>query len=228
MAFLKTHWIMKTIIVLCVLLTGAATYVAVATKDSKHMTTRQRILKAFYPLIMKSGKKKSATNAGNVKPLTDLYAYTILLNDSSQLPLSSCKGKKIVLVNTASDCGFTAQYEDLQKLHDQYGNNIVVIGFPANDFQHQEKGTDASIASFCKKNYGVDFPLATKGGVIKNDQQQEVYKWLTNKGLNGWNDQPPTWNFCKYIVNEEGVLTHFFESGVPPLGKEMKKALNIE
>lgn len=219
---------MKTIIVLCVLFTGAAIYVTVANKNSKQMTTRQKILKAFYPLIMKSGKKAAAANVDKIQPLVDFYSYTLVLNDSSQLPLSSLKGKKIVLVNTASDCGFTAQYEALQKLYDQYNSNIVVIGFPANDFQHQEKGTDASIASFCKKNYGVTFPLSTKGVVVKNEQQEEIYKWLTNKTLNGWNDQAPTWNFCKYIVNEEGVLTHFFESGVPPLGKEMKEALGLD
>lgn len=219
---------MKTIIVLCVLFTGAAIYVSVVNKNSKQMTTRQKILKAFYPLIMKSGKKAAAVNVDKIQPLVDFYSYNLLLNDSSQLPLSSLKGKKIVLVNTASDCGFTAQYEALQKLYDQYNSNIVVIGFPANDFQHQEKGTDAAIASFCKKNYGVTFPLSIKGVVVKKEQQEEIYQWLTHKSLNGWNDQAPTWNFCKYIVNEEGVLTHFFESGVPPLGKEMKAALGLD
>jgi glutathione peroxidase len=177
---------------------------------------------------MKSGKKAAAVNVDKIQPLVDFYSYTLVLNDSSQLPLSSLKEKKIVLVNTASDCGFTAQYEALQKLYDQYNSNIVVIGFPANDFQHQEKGTDAAIASFCKKNYGVTFPLSIKGVVVKKEQQEEIYQWLTHKSLNGWNDQAPTWNFCKYIVNEEGVLTHFFESGVPPLGKEMKAALGLD
>ncbi len=225
---LKYNWKMKTIIVLCVLLSGAIVYVAIANKNSKQMTTRQKILKAFYPIIMKVGKKKSATNTAQQKPMVDFYSLEIKLNDSTDFKMSSTKGKKVVLVNTASDCGFTAQYEDLQKLSQQYNDKIIVIGFPANDFQQQEKGSNEAIASFCKKNYGVTFPIATKDVVVKNNNQQEIYKWLSDKNLNGWNNQSPTWNFCKYIVNENGVLTHFFDSSVPPLGNEMKKALGID
>jgi len=219
---------MKTIIVLCVLLSGAIVYVAIANKNSKQMTIRQKILKAFYPIIMKVGKKKSAANTAQVQPLVDFYSLEIKLNDSTDFKMSSTKGKKVVLVNTASDCGFTAQYEDLQKLYQQYNDKIIVIGFPANDFQQQEKGSNEAIASFCKKNYGVTFPIATKGIVAKSNNQQEIYQWLSNKNLNGWNSQSPTWNFCKYIINEKGVLTHFFDSSVPPLGSEMKKALGVE
>ena len=91
-----------------------------------------------------------------------------------------------------------------------------MIGFPANDFKNQEKKSDAEIGSFCKKNYGVTFPIAKKGIVINDKDQQPIYKWLTHKNINGWNDQSPTWNFCKYIIDEKGVLIRFANSGVTP------------
>jgi glutathione peroxidase len=101
----------------------------------------------------------------------------------------------------------------------------MIIGFPSNEFGNQEKGSNESIASFCKINYGVSFPLAIKGEVLKNGSQQEIYKWLTDTKLNGWNNQVPTWNFCKYLIDENGVLVDFFNSGIDPLGREVEEAL---
>ena len=132
-----------------------------------------------------------------------------------------------MLVNTASDCGYTGQYDDLQKLSEQYKDKLVVIGFPANDFKEQEKGTDEEIASFCKKNFGVSFPLMKKSRVIKGAGIKIKYlSGLPIRKKNGWNNQQPSWNFCKYIVDEEGRLTHFFGSTIEPLAKEITTALN--
>lgn len=221
---------MKTIVVSFILFTATAIYVTAVNKNTKQMTTKQKILKAFYPLIMWTGKskKKAHYNAAKIKPPADFYSFKIELNNGDVLDMSSFRGKKMLLVNTASDCGFTAQYENLEKLYQQKKEKLVIIGFPANDFAQQEKNNDAQIAQFCKKNYGVEFPLAKKGVVIKNKNQQDIYKWLTDKNLNGWNDKAPTWNFCKYIIDENGILICFLPSAADPLGKEVKAALSME
>jgi glutathione peroxidase len=149
----------------------------------------------------------------------------VKLNNGNSVPLASFKGKKIMLVNTASDCGYTPQYEALQSLYEQYNRNLVIIGFPANDFGEQEKGNDSEIASFCTINFGVTFPLAVKSVVIKSDQQNVVFQWLSDKSKNGWNNQPPSWNFSKYLINEQGVLTHYFDPAVSPTGTDVVKAV---
>ena len=131
-----------------------------------------------------------------------------------------------MLVNTASNCGYTNQYDDLQKLSEQYKEKLVVLGFPANDFKEQEKGSDEEIAQFCRINFGVSFPLMKKSSVIKGGSQNEVFAWLSDAGKNGWNKQQPSWNFCKYIVDEEGRLTNFFGPTIEPLDKEITTALN--
>jgi len=101
----------------------------------------------------------------------------------------------------------------------------VIIGFPANDFKEQEKGSDEEIAQFCKLNYGVDFPLAKKGTVIKGNNQQRVFQWLSDKSKNGWNDKQPSWNFSKYLINEQGILMNYFDPAISPLSGEVKKAI---
>ena len=178
---------------------------------------------------MKTGKTtiKSNPDAAAQVQSADFYALKFFLNDGSLFEMSSLKGRKVMIVNTASDCGYTGQYADLQKLYDLHKDKLTIIAFPANDFANQESGSDEKIAGFCKKNYGVTFPLAKKGVVIKSEEQQEVYKWLTQKSLNGWNEQEPTWNFCKYIIDENGKLTKFFNSAVNPMGDEMKTALGL-
>ena len=148
------------------------------------------------------------------------------MNNGDTLDFSTLKGKKILLVNTASDCGYTEQYEALQKLAEKYKDKLVVLGFPANDFKEQEKGTDVEIAQFCKANFGVTFPLMQKSIVIKSLQQNSIYQWLTDAARNGWNSKPPSWNFTKYIVDEEGTLTNYFGSSISPLSAEIKEAIN--
>ena len=151
----------------------------------------------------------------------DLKATTI---DGEEISFNQFKGKKVLIVNTASSCGYTYQYEGLQKLHDLYGQNLAVLGFPANDFLFQERGSDADIADFCEKNYGVTFQMFSKI-TTKGKNQSAVYTWLTNKDLNGWNEKKPTWNFCKYLVDENGDLIAFFDKSVKPLSKEITSKL---
>ena len=160
------------------------------------------------------------------EPVTSVYAIPFELINGDTADLSAYRGKKIVVVNTASDCGYTGQYEELQKLYAQRKDDIVIIGFPANDFKQQEKGSNEEIASFCKKNYGVDFPLAMKTTVIKSADQHPIFKWLSDQKQNGWNEQAPSWNFSKYVIDEQGKLIGYFDPGVSPLGSDFTKVLN--
>lgn len=156
-----------------------------------------------------------------------LYDFKMkaLIGDQT-IDLSKYKGKKVVLINVASKCGFTPQYADWEAFHEKHGKDVVVLGFPANNFGGQEPGSDEEIATFCQKNYGVTFQLFDKIDVV-GKMQHPLYKWLSTKSLNGWNDKEPTWNFCKYVVNEEGQLTHFFASAVKPSDAEFKKAVGL-
>jgi glutathione peroxidase len=193
------------------------------------MTTRQKVLKAIYPLFMWFNKKSSTvkTNPEQQSNTTaSFYSLKDTMIDGQPFDFSQLKGKKALLVNTASDCGYTGQYEDLQKLYEQFKGELVVIGFPANDFKEQEKGSNEEIASFCKKNYAVDFPLMKKSSVVKTEGQNPVFKWLSNATLNGWNNQEPVWNFSKYLVNEEGRLINYFAPSVSPLDKSVTDAIN--
>lgn len=208
---------MKKLILLIIVLV-----VALLLVKQQNMTYRQSILKAIYPLIMLPGKlfgsaKAIQKNTANKLPAVSLYDLELELNNGTKVRMDQFKGKKILLVNTASDCGYTGQYEALEQLHKQYGSKLVVIGFPANDFKDQEKKDDAAIAEFCKINYGVSFLLAKKSSVIKGAEQNPLFAWLSHAEQNGWCNQQPVWNFSKYLVNETGVLTHFFAQTVSPL-----------
>jgi glutathione peroxidase len=220
----------KFLIVVVCLLIAFVIYVEIANRNTKNMTYRQKVLKAIYPGLMwftKLGGNKAKTmdNSQQAKPLTPLYSLNVVLNNGQQLPLGSLEGKKILLVNTASDCGYTSQYEDLQKLYDENKDRLVIIAFPANDFKEQEKGSDQEIAAFCKLNFGISFPLAVKSSVVKGAGQNEIFKWLSDKKLNGWNEQEPTWNFSKYLVDEKGSLINYFGPAVSPISKEVKNAI---
>jgi glutathione peroxidase len=205
-------------------------YVEIANLNSKNMTYRQKFLKAVYPVFMwftKSTGKNSTVlkNTAVVKPVQSFYDLSIQMGNGSAFQCSTLRGKKVMLVNTASDCGYTRQFGELQSLYEENKDKLVIIGFPANDFKEQEKGTDADIGEFCKANYGVAFPLAAKSTVIKAAGQNAIFQWLTDKNKNGWNEQAPSWNFCKYLVNNEGVLTHFFAPSVSPGSSSVKDAI---
>jgi glutathione peroxidase len=194
------------------------------------MTTRQRLLKLVYPLWMwwtrKRGRGVTHLNNKDKKAAESFYDLRVTLNNDAILDFSFLKGKKVILVNTASDCGYTDQYEGLQRLFEENKDRVMIIGFPANDFKQQEKGDDEEIAQFCKINYGVSFPLAKKSTVIKSPAQNNVFRWLSDEKKNGWNDKAPSWNFCKFIVDENGMLTDYFGPSVSPNDPEILEALN--
>lgn len=153
----------------------------------------------------KTTEKRIESNVKSVEPGT-VYQFTVKDIDGKDFKFSDLKGKRIMIVNTASKCGLTPQYEQLQWLYDNYkDSNFVIVGFPANDFMGQEPGTEEEIESFCQKNYGVTFPMMSKISV-KGEGMHQVYKFLTNKSLNGLEDNEVKWNFQKYLIDEEGKL----------------------
>lgn len=184
---------------------------------------RQRLMKFLYPVIMRLSKSSSKGKVlKNEKPAAapvPFYDLASQLNTGKQLPFEELRGKKVLLVNTASNCGFTNQYEELQQLSEQFADQLVVLGFPANDFAEQEKDDDKTIEQFCQVNFGVSFPLMKKSVVVKQTEQNPVYRWLSNARQNGWNEQAPDWNFSKYLISEDGRLTHYFGPAVSPLSE---------
>jgi glutathione peroxidase len=191
------------------------------------MTLAQIIKKKLYPLAVffKAGRGQNISNSCNKKPLASFYNLKAVMNNEQLFFFENLRGKKVMIVNTASDCLFTAQYKELEKLHQLYKDKLVILGFPSNDFGRQEKADNSEIAQFCQINFHVTFPLMQKSITMKKDGQHEVYQWLSDASKNGWNNQQPAWNFCKYLINEEGVLTHYFRPAVSPLSGEIKKVL---
>lgn len=156
---------------------------------------------------------------------TNLYDYSFIDINGNEVSMNQFKGKKILLVNTASKCGFTPQYEGLQKLHEQHGEKVVLIGFPCNQFLGQEPKGEEEIQAFCQKNYGVEFLMASKISV-KGKDQHPIYNWLTNKSLNGVEDSKVSWNFQKYLIDENGKLVQHFAPKVKPMSDEIVNAIN--
>lgn len=146
---------------------------------------------------------------------TSFYDFKMTSIDGETVDFSKYKGQKVLIVNTASECGYTPQYEDLQALHEQLGGKVTVLGFPANNFGGQEPGSNLQIAQFCKKNYGVTFQLFEKVSVAGNDRTP-LYAWLEKQS-----GQVPTWNFCKYLVDENGKVVKFFPSAVNPMDEQL-------
>jgi glutathione peroxidase len=219
----------KAILAILIIMVAFWAYVEIANRNSKNMTGRQKFLKAVYPawiwwLNVTSKNAKVLSNKDVIPPVS-FYSLKDTLNNGTVFDFEQLRGKKVMLVNTASDCGYTGQYDDLQKLSEKYKNKLVVIGFPANDYKEQEKGTDEEIASFCKLNFGVTFPLMRKSIVKKGEGQNPVFQWLTDPVRNGWSKQQPSWNFCKYLVDEEGRLIHYFASTIEPLSTHITSVL---
>jgi glutathione peroxidase len=152
-----------------------------------------------------------------------IHQFTVQNIEGKDFSFSSLKGKKIMVVNTASKCGLTPQYEQLEGLYEQFkDSNFVIIGFPANNFMSQEPGTNEEIVEFCQKNYGVSFPMMSKISV-KGSDMHEVYKFLTQKSLNGLEDSSVKWNFQKYLLNEEGKLEKVIDPRTLPNDPEIIK-----
>ena len=154
---------------------------------------------------------------------TSVHNFKVKTIDGKTLDLKKYKGKKILIVNTASRCGFTPQYAELQKLSEQYKGKLVVIGFPANNFKEQDPGSNGEIKQFCKKNYGVTFPLGEKVSV-KGDDMAALFKYLTSASNPDFTGDIK-WNFEKFLIDENGKLVHRFRSAVTPLSPELTKYL---
>jgi len=155
----------------------------------------------------------------------NIYTFKIKSLDGNTIDFSKYKGKKILIVNTASKCGFTKQYAGLEKLYEEHKDKLVIVGFPSDNFGGQEYQNDGEIKEFCKKNFGVTFPLTTRVDV-KGDNATEVYKYLCNKSENGVLDATISWNFNKFIIDEKGNLLAHFDSKVTPDSDELLKYIN--
>jgi glutathione peroxidase len=150
-----------------------------------------------------------------------IYQFNVQDLSGNAFDFAALKGKKIMIVNTASECGLTPQYEQLQAVYEKYKDqNFVIVGFPANNFGSQEPGSNAQIATFCQKNYGVTFPMMAKISVEGNDQHP-VYQFLTQKTKNGLEDSEVQWNFQKYLINENGELAKVISPRVLPTDSEI-------
>jgi len=157
---------------------------------------------------------------------TTLHSFVVTDIYGDEFNMAQLKGKKVMIVNTASKCGLTPQFEGLENLYRRYSDkNFVIIGFPANNFRNQEPGTDEEIITFCQENYGVTFPMMSKISV-KGDDMHPLYQWLTQKSLNGVIDSEVAWNFQKYLIDENGNLVKFFGPRKDPLSEEIVAWIN--
>lgn len=190
-------------------------------------------MKLFLPFLMILGgcfgtneikSKPIESNKNNMTGSKSFYDFKMKSINGDVIDFSIYKGKKVLIVNTASECGYTKQYKDLEHLNKLHGDKVVIIGFPSNNFGGQEPGTNEEIASFCQKNYGVSFQMYEKVDVT-GKSACDLYKWLSDKSLNGWNDQAPKWNFNKYLIDENGQLVKYFASNVNPMSEEIISSL---
>ncbi|MEO6637931.1 MAG: glutathione peroxidase [Ginsengibacter sp.] len=189
------------------------------------MAILKNLIASTYPIRMSISKLTGIgisvqENKNMIKAPVSFYSLKAVVNNGEEIIFEKYRGKKVILVNLASQCGFTPQYDELEQLHQQ-DKSIVLLGFPSNNFGGQEPGSDQEIAQFCRVNYGVTFPLFKKDEVVGKDQQP-IYQWLSDKNNNGWNDLAPKWNFYKYVVDENGTLSKIFSSSVAPLDMNLE------
>lgn len=163
---------------------------------------------------------KTNMSTTEISTAASIHSFTVKALDGSNINFADYKGKKILIVNTASECGYTPQYKALQELYEKYKTKLVIVGFPANNFGGQEPGSNTEIKTFCEKNYGVTFPMAEKISVKGNDIAP-IYKWLTNKTENGVLDAEIKWNFNKFLLDENGHVIAKFDSGTTPMSEEI-------
>ena len=169
----------------------------------------------------------SFNNTKMVTKYPKVFPYDLKINNinGESINLNEYKGKNILFVNVASKCGFTSQYDELERLSNKYKNDLVVIGCPSNQFGQQEPGTHQQILEFCKKNYGVTF-LLTEKIKVKGDNIHPIYKWLTSSNMNGVKDSSVKWNFQKYFIDKNGYLVDFFYSTTVPLSPKITNLIN--
>jgi glutathione peroxidase len=178
----------------------------------------------FSATTTKNTSMQNTNSSSAMVSSKSIYDFKVEALDGSTIDFAKFKGKKILIVNTASACGFTPQYEGLEALSKKYQDKLVIVGFPANNFGGQEPGTNGEIKEFCKKNYGVTFPMAAKISV-KGDDTAPIYKWLCSKSENGVLDATITWNFNKFLLDENGHIVTKFDSKVTPMSDELTSKL---
>lgn len=181
-----------------------------------------RSIRFFFMLVILFMISIAFNTSNEVMDQSQVSIYSIQINalDGSPIDLNQFRGKKILFVNVASECGFTPQYEDLQTLYENYKEDLMVIGLPCNQFGEQEPGNAEEILAFCQNNYGVTFILTEKIDV-KGDDQHALYTWLTQKDQNGVKNTTVKWNFQKYLVDENGELIEYFNSAIGPLNSKI-------
>lgn len=170
---------------------------------------KYKVLKKFAPVIF-------AQNNSEIFPLVPVYDIPLVDIQGKPFSLAAFKGKRIVIVNVASRCGYTPQYAGLQELYQKYSDRLTVLGFPCNQFGDQEPGDEQRIVAFCSRAYGITFPIFSKV-IVKGDGIHPLYRWLTDPAMNGWNKRSPDWNFCKYVIDEKGRLMFYLSSAIDPL-----------
>lgn len=185
--------------------------------------------KIYYKFAMMAYRKDAQRNTANRSevhkdPKESIYHLSFKDIAGKEVKMDAYRGKFILISNTASACGFTPQYKELQELQEKYKGSLEVIGFPADNFGAQEPLENEDIGAFCERNYGVKFSLAEKSDVI-GENQNNIFNWLSKTEKNGWNNKEPKWNFSKYLISPEGKLLGFFPSAVAPLSKEITKFL---
>ncbi|PQA91890.1 glutathione peroxidase [Chryseobacterium shigense] len=184
------------------------------------------LLLSFVAFLQSCTNQKSEISQAKTNELMGktIYDFKVEGLDGNEINFADFKGKKILIVNTASECGFTPQYADLEKVYEEYKDKLVIVGFPANNFGGQEPGTNTEIGAFCQKNYGVTFPLAAKVSV-KGDDTAPIFKYLTEKELNGVKNTTILWNFTKFLIDENGKLVDTFVSTTKPTSDAIIKHL---
>ncbi|CEJ69240.1 glutathione peroxidase [Chryseobacterium oranimense] len=184
------------------------------------------LLLSFVAFLQNCTNQKSEISQAKTNELMGktIYDFKVESLDGKEINFADFKGKKILIVNTASECGFTPQYADLEKVYEEYKDKLVIVGFPANNFGGQEPGTNTEIGAFCQKNYGVTFPLAAKVSV-KGDDTAPIFKYLTEKELNGVKNTTILWNFTKFLLDENGKLIDTFVSTTKPTDEAITKYL---
>lgn len=181
---------------------------------------------SFFAFLQSCTNQKTEISKAKTQELMgkSIYDYKVESLDGKEINFADFKGKKILIVNTASQCGFTPQYADLEKLYEEYKSKLVIVGFPANNFGAQEPGSNEEIGAFCQKNYGVSFPMAAKVSV-KGDDTAPIFKFLTEKDLNGVKNTAILWNFTKFLLDENGKLIDSYISTTKPTSSSITKHL---
>lgn len=175
---------------------------------------------AMYGVLQRFTPKRTESNTLQVSPKSSVYDIPLVDIHGKSTSLRTYQGKRILIVNVASECGYTPQYAQLQELHDNHKHELAILAFPCNQFGTQEPGDEEQIVAFCSRAYGVKFPMFKKI-FVSGKNQHPLYRWLTDPKLNGWNRAAPDWNFCKFVIAADGSLLHFFSPSVSPFDKRI-------